>query len=65
MVFRFDRQRFIQMKYRDRAFVQKLDDPDASVTEAFNDGDFESTYRLIIILYSFLVFIEKRLCPPC
>ncbi|VDK76715.1 unnamed protein product [Litomosoides sigmodontis] len=45
---RFDRQRFIQMKYRDRAFVQELDDPDASVTEAFNDGDFESTYRALL-----------------
>ncbi|CAG9530450.1 unnamed protein product [Cercopithifilaria johnstoni] len=45
---RFDRQRFIQMKYRDRAFVQKLDDPDAFLTEAFNDGDFENTYRSLL-----------------
>ncbi|VDO15859.1 unnamed protein product [Brugia timori] len=42
---RFDRQRFIQMKYRDRTFVQELDDPDASLTEAFNNCDFENTYR--------------------
>uniref|UniRef100_A0A158Q8I3 PH domain-containing protein n=1 Tax=Elaeophora elaphi TaxID=1147741 RepID=A0A158Q8I3_9BILA len=46
--FRFDRQRFIQMKYRDRAFVQKLDDPDAYLTEAFNNGDFESAYRALL-----------------
>ncbi|KAM3727659.1 ArfGAP with SH3 domain, ANK repeat and PH domain-containing protein [Dirofilaria immitis] len=45
---RFDRQRFIQMKYRDRAFVQKLDDPDASLAEAFNDRDFESAYRALL-----------------
>ncbi|MCP9265137.1 GTP-ase activating protein for Arf containing protein [Dirofilaria immitis] len=44
----FDRQRFIQMKYRDRAFVQKLDDPDASLAEAFNDRDFESAYRALL-----------------
>ncbi|VDO30144.1 unnamed protein product [Onchocerca flexuosa] len=48
LLFRFDRQRFIQMKYRDRAFVQKLDDPDASLTEAFNDRDFESAYRALL-----------------
>lgn len=47
MAFRFDRQRFIQMKYRDRAFVQKLDDPDKSLIEAFNDSDFEKAYRFI------------------
>ncbi|VDK66770.1 unnamed protein product [Onchocerca ochengi] len=47
-LFEFDRQRFIQMKYRDRAFVQKLDDPDASLTEAFNDRDFESAYRALL-----------------
>ncbi|EJD74934.1 GTP-ase activating protein for Arf containing protein [Loa loa] len=45
---RFDRQRFIQMKYRDRAFVQKLDDPDVSLTEAFNDCDFENAYRALL-----------------
>ncbi|VDN91236.1 unnamed protein product [Brugia pahangi] len=45
---RFDRQRFIQMKYRDRTFVQELDDPDASLTEAFNNCDFENTYRALL-----------------
>uniref|UniRef100_A0A915PJS0 Uncharacterized protein n=1 Tax=Setaria digitata TaxID=48799 RepID=A0A915PJS0_9BILA len=45
---RFDRQRFIQMKYRDRAFVQKLDDPDTLLTEAFGDRDFEGVYRALI-----------------
>lgn len=54
MVFRFDRQRFIQMKYRDRAFVQKLDDPDASLIEAFSVDDFESTYRYVVLfIFSF------------
>ncbi|VBB26658.1 unnamed protein product [Acanthocheilonema viteae] len=45
---RFDRQRFIQMKYRDRAFVQKLDDPDAFLAEAFNNCDFENAYRALL-----------------
>lgn len=43
--FRFDRQRFIQMKYRDRAFVQKLEEPDGVLAEAFIERDFESAYR--------------------
>ncbi|VDN08528.1 unnamed protein product [Thelazia callipaeda] len=45
---KFDRQRFIQMKYRDHAFVQKLDDPDTSLTEAFGDRDFENAYKALL-----------------
>lgn len=35
------------MKYRDRAFVQKLDAADTSFSEALNDDDFESAYKSV------------------
>ncbi|VDN40691.1 unnamed protein product [Gongylonema pulchrum] len=45
---RFDRQRFIQMKYRDRAFIQKFAEPDLLLTEAFRERDFETAYRALL-----------------
>uniref|UniRef100_A0A0N4ULP1 Arf-GAP with coiled-coil, ANK repeat and PH domain-containing protein 2 n=1 Tax=Dracunculus medinensis TaxID=318479 RepID=A0A0N4ULP1_DRAME len=45
---RFDRQKFIQMKYRNRCFIQRIESANALFAEAARHLDFEKAYRALL-----------------
>lgn len=42
-----DRQNFIQLKYREKAFVQKIEDADVLLLEAMRELNVEKAYKFV------------------